>query len=55
MEQKRYESDMTPKEKRELERKKLKQMTAGQKLEYIWAYYKQWRWELFCLLFLSDR
>ena len=37
MEQKRYESDMTPKEKRELERKKLKQMTAGQKLEYIWA------------------
>ena len=40
MEQKRYESDMTPKEKRELERKKLKQMTAGQKLEYIWAYYK---------------
>ena len=40
MEQKRYESDMTPKEKMELERKKLKQMTAGQKLEYIWAYYK---------------
>ena len=40
MEQKRYESDMPPKEKRELERKKLKQMTAGQKLEYIWAYYK---------------
>ena len=38
MEQKRYESDMTPKEKRELERKKLKQMTAGQKLEYIILY-----------------
>ncbi len=26
MEQKRYESDMTPKEKRELEKKKLKQI-----------------------------
>ena len=40
MEQKRYESDMTPKEKRELEKKKLKQMTFPQKVEYIWAYYK---------------
>ena len=33
-------ADMTPKEKRELEKKKLKQMTFPQKVEYIWAYYK---------------
>ena len=41
MEQKRYESDMNPESKKgNWNAKKLKQMTAGQKLEYIWAYYK---------------
>lgn len=40
--EKRYESDMTLKEKRELEMKKLKSMTFGQKLGYLWEYYKIW-------------
>lgn len=40
MEHNRYESDRTPKEKREMEREKLKQMTFAEKVEYIWAYYK---------------
>lgn len=40
--EKRYESDMTPKEKRELERKKLASMTLGQKIGYLWEYYKIW-------------
>lgn len=40
--EKRYESDMTPKEKRELERKKLATMTLGQKIGYLWEYYKIW-------------
>lgn len=40
MEQKRYESDRTPKEKRELELQKLKQMTFKEKLDHIWSYYK---------------
>lgn len=39
-EQHKYESDMTKKEKRELEFKKLSSMNFKQKLEYIWAYYK---------------
>lgn len=36
----KYESDLTKKEKRELERQKLKSMSFGGKLQYIWAYYK---------------
>lgn len=36
----RYESDMTPKEKRALEWQKLKGMGIKGKLEYLWAYYK---------------
>lgn len=36
----RYESDMTPKEKRALEWQKLKGMGLKGKLEYLWAYYK---------------
>ena len=40
--EKRYESDMTPKEKRKLERKKLASMTLGQKIGYLWEYYKIW-------------
>lgn len=38
--QKKYESDMTRKEKRELEREKLASMTIKEKIEYILAYYK---------------
>jgi hypothetical protein len=37
---KKHESDMTPKERRELERSYMKGMTAGQKAQHIWAYYK---------------
>ena len=38
--EKRYESDMTRKEKWENERKKLKNMTFKQKVGYILEYYK---------------
>lgn len=40
MAEKRYESDLTKKEKRELEKQKLKSMSWKEKLGYIWAYYK---------------
>lgn len=36
----KHESDLTKKEKRELERMKLSSMGMGGKLQYIWAYYK---------------
>lgn len=36
----KYESDLTPKEKRLLEKQKLKGMGFKKKLEYIWMYYK---------------
>lgn len=36
----KHESDLTKKEKRELERQKLAGMGLGGKLQYIWAYYK---------------
>ena len=36
----KHESDLTKKEKRELERQKLSSMSLGGKLQYIWAYYK---------------
>lgn len=36
----KHESDLTKKEKRELERMKLGSMSLGGKLQYIWAYYK---------------
>ncbi|MCI8483188.1 MAG: hypothetical protein HFH41_02475 [Lachnospiraceae bacterium] len=38
--QKKHESDMTKKEKRELERAKLASMDGKEKAEYIFAYYK---------------
>ncbi|OUP79520.1 hypothetical protein B5F07_21890 [Lachnoclostridium sp. An169] len=41
MEQK-HESDLTSKEKRQLEFQKLKSMTFRQKIEYLWTYYKIW-------------
>ena len=36
----KHESDLTKKEKRELERMKLGSMSLGGKLQYSWAYYK---------------
>ena len=36
----KHESDLTKKEKRELERQKLASMGFGGKIQYIWAYYK---------------
>lgn len=38
--QNKHESDLTKKERRLLERQKLKGMGVGKKLEYIWMYYK---------------
>lgn len=38
--ERKYESDLTPKEKRKLELEKLRGMTLGQKAEYLWTYYK---------------
>ena len=38
--QKKHESDMTGKEKRELERQKLASMNGKEKAEYIFSYYK---------------
>lgn len=36
----RYESDMTRKEKMQLEKEKLSKMNFKEKLAYIWEYYK---------------
>lgn len=36
------ESDLTPKERRLLEKEKLSTMTIGGKLGYLWTYYKIW-------------
>ncbi|MDC7286939.1 hypothetical protein NXH76_03935 [Blautia schinkii] len=38
--QSKHESDLTKKERRLLEKEKLKDMGFGKKLEYIWMYYK---------------
>ena len=38
----KYESDMTPKEKRQAELEKLRGMSLGEKAGYIWTYYKIW-------------
>lgn len=40
MEQKKYESDMSPKEKRELEKSYFRGMSVRQKVEHVIAYYK---------------
>ena len=37
--QKKYESDMTKKEKRQFEKQKLSNKTSKQKIEYLWDYY----------------
>lgn len=39
---KRYESDRTRQEKREMEKEKLHGMKFKEKIEYIWTYYKSW-------------
>ncbi|MGN0406292.1 MAG: hypothetical protein ACI4F1_13780 [Bariatricus sp.] len=38
----KYESDLTKKEKRQMEIEKLKSMNFLEKLDYIWTYYKLW-------------
>ena len=38
----KHESDMTPKEKRQAERAKLRGMSPGEKAGYLWTYYKIW-------------
>ena len=38
----KYESDLTKKEKRQMEIEKLKSMNFMEKLDYIWTYYKLW-------------
>ncbi len=40
MTEKRYESDLTAKEKRQLEWEKIKSMSWGDRISHIWAYYK---------------
>ena len=35
-----HESDMSPRQRRQLERQRLKEMNWGQRLEYFWEYYK---------------
>lgn len=40
MTEKRYESDLTGKEKRQLEWEKIKKMSWKERIGYIWAYYK---------------
>lgn len=48
---KKYESDLTPREKRQLELQKLKNMNTGQKIEYLWTYYK-WVLVVFLIVIL---
>ncbi|MDD3219468.1 MAG: hypothetical protein PHC41_11180 [Lachnospiraceae bacterium] len=38
--EKRYESDLTPKEKRQQEKEKIKGLRGKQRLIYLWTYYK---------------
>ncbi len=52
MAEKRYESDLTNKEKRQLEWKKLKTMTWGERIQYLWAYYKIWLAALIAVIFV---
>lgn len=50
--EKKYESDMTPKEKRQFELEKMSSMTLFQKLEYLWTYYKIWLVVLIGVIFV---
>ncbi|MCU6761689.1 Uncharacterised protein [uncultured Roseburia sp.] len=40
MSERRYESDMTKKEKRQMRKEQLKSMKGKERLDYIWTYYK---------------
>ena len=48
----RYESDLTKKEKRLLEKEKLKAMDWKGRLQYIWMYYKIWIFAVIGAVFL---
>lgn len=39
---KRYESDRSLRDRRELEKEKLRSMKLKEKIDYIWTYYKSW-------------
>ena len=42
MEQKKYESDMTKKEKRQLRWQTIRSLKGKKKISYLWTYYKSW-------------
>ena len=48
----KYESDMTPKEKRQAELEKLRGMSLGEKAGYLWTYYKIWLFVPVILIFV---
>lgn len=48
----KYESDMTPKEKRQAELEKLRGMSFGEKAGYLWTYYKIWLFVPVILIFV---
>lgn len=50
----KHESDLTSKEKRQLEFQKLKSMTLGQKIEYLWTYYKVWLLVLLIVIMIGS-
>lgn len=55
MTEKKYESDLTPKEKRQMERDLIKSMSWPNRLQHIWAYYKPQMviiLAMLCLLYL---
>lgn len=52
MVEKRYESDLTRKEKWELEREKLGKMTWKERIDHIWTYYKPHMAVLGCIILL---
>ena len=49
----KHESDLTKKEKRLLEKEKLKVMDWKGKLQYIWMYYKVWIFAAIGIVFLA--
>ena len=48
----RYESDMTRKEKMQLEKEKLSKMNFKEKLAYIWEYYKAVIFGIIAVIFI---
>ena len=47
------ETDLTKKERRRIEKEKLKGMGTGKKLQYIWMYYKVWIFAAIGIVFLA--